>query len=530
MIDNIKSKGKIIDSIKDKLGRIIYEAWKKLLASGTPPLTLFKCKQANLVDYKVYGESVQEGTPTPDTPIEILSVGDKSKNLFPEEMMLMNSLVTKTEQGYINSGYPAVYSYNNKCGDFIDYFKRTLKPNVTYTLSRFVSNYKKSSSGAITIRDSSNSLVYVREGNGLKSITFSLTQEQIESIASIYIYGLGDDATIYEWVMLNEGDSVADYEPYGYRMPVKVTPNIYNYEEFFSVSGTAQSIAVSKINFDSINIYQRYQNIFVIPNTLFKPNTTYEISKTLKVISGTSAYNTSRIAIATSQTSGAFYLIEGNKSTATFTTPADLTNYTYLWIYGIADGEIEINDIFIREVGLEPITTDIYLNEPLRKAGNYADYIDFENQKVVREICKANLSDMSFTTFKDTVIMDNGMYRSGYFHTETNNKTMLKGTANKGYCNVLPANNGGWGTPNSETIRFGQTNHMLYIYTNNVYNDKNEILEYLGENAYAIYPLATPIEEEIELPNISTFKGKTTLYVDTIITPSNMEATYLGKK
>ena len=31
-------------------------------------------------------------------------------------------------------------------------------------------------------------------------------------------------------------------------------------------------------------------------------------------------------------------------------------------------------------------TKHIYLNEPLRKVGDYADYIDFKNQKVMRQI------------------------------------------------------------------------------------------------------------------------------------------------
>ena len=42
---------------------VVYEAWKKITESGIPPLTLLNCKQANLVDYKVYGESIQEETP-----------------------------------------------------------------------------------------------------------------------------------------------------------------------------------------------------------------------------------------------------------------------------------------------------------------------------------------------------------------------------------------------------------------------------------------------------------------------------------
>ena len=35
---------------------------------------------------------------------------------------------------------------------------------------------------------------------------------------------------------------------------------------------------------------------------------------------------------------------------------------------------------------LMPITTNIYLDEPLRKVGNYADYIDFKTRKVVRQV------------------------------------------------------------------------------------------------------------------------------------------------
>ena len=35
----------------------VYESYRKLLASGIPPLTLLKCKQSNLIDYKVYGNN-----------------------------------------------------------------------------------------------------------------------------------------------------------------------------------------------------------------------------------------------------------------------------------------------------------------------------------------------------------------------------------------------------------------------------------------------------------------------------------------
>ena len=38
------------------------------------------------------------------------------------------------------------------------------------------------------------------------------------------------------------------------------------------------------------------------------------------------------------------------------------------------------------------VTKHIYLNEPLRKVGDYADYIDFKNQRVVRNIIKQSLN------------------------------------------------------------------------------------------------------------------------------------------
>ena len=68
---------------------LVYGGWRELIASGVPPLTLTKCKNDYLIDYKIYGNSVQNGTPTPEAPIEVESVGDKTSNLF-------NQFTTKT--------------------------------------------------------------------------------------------------------------------------------------------------------------------------------------------------------------------------------------------------------------------------------------------------------------------------------------------------------------------------------------------------------------------------------------------------
>ena len=46
---------------------------------------LYKAKKGGfkkMRDLKVYGNSLQDGTPTPDAPVEVVSVGEKSVNMF----------------------------------------------------------------------------------------------------------------------------------------------------------------------------------------------------------------------------------------------------------------------------------------------------------------------------------------------------------------------------------------------------------------------------------------------------------------
>ena len=50
--------------------------------TGIPPLTLPDCVDGNsLINYNIQGNSIQNGTPTPETPVEVESVGKKTKNM-----------------------------------------------------------------------------------------------------------------------------------------------------------------------------------------------------------------------------------------------------------------------------------------------------------------------------------------------------------------------------------------------------------------------------------------------------------------
>ena len=66
-----------------KNNELIFEQGFTREQTGVPPITTtYQAIGKNLKDYKIYGNSVQDGTPTPTNPVEIESVGDKTKNLF----------------------------------------------------------------------------------------------------------------------------------------------------------------------------------------------------------------------------------------------------------------------------------------------------------------------------------------------------------------------------------------------------------------------------------------------------------------
>ena len=53
---------------------------------------------------------------------------------------------------------------------------------------------------------------------------------------------------------------------------------------------------------------------------------------------------------------------------------------------------------------VEPVTKNIYLDEPLRQLGDYADYIDFANGKIVRQV--KVLEDGTLQGLKKEIVKD----------------------------------------------------------------------------------------------------------------------------
>ena len=144
-------------------------------------------------------------------------------------------------------------------------------------------------------------------------------------------------------------------------------------------------------------------------------------------------------------------------------------------------------------------TQYVYLDEPLRKVGDCADYIDVNTGEVVRMVGKVD--QIGF--FNNYGLTSNGSF---YRHYITLNPAMVKGTRLLGYSNVLPCNVNGWDSWQEEQLYLGQSNTGIYIITSQSYNSWEDLKNYLtnnGQNELEIlYQLEAPTTETIEVPLI----------------------------
>ena len=170
-------------------------------------------------------------------------------------------------------------------------------------------------------------------------------------------------------------------------------------------------------------------------------------------------------------------------------------------------------------VNVNNVITNIYLDEPLRKIEDYADYIDFKNNKLVRKI-------------KEKIL--NG---TEYWNISTNFYTVS--ITNYAYSNNIPYSNNFAGYRNiSSVTSFPSEIDNVFAFKNRKgeprlylkatqFTTINELKAWLStHNTIIDYVLVTPTEEDIELPNIPTIDGNNTLNIETEITSSKVYIKY----
>lgn len=167
----------------------------------------------------------------------------------------------------------------------------------------------------------------------------------------------------------------------------------------------------------------------------------------------------------------------------------------------------------------EPITTNIYLNKPLRKIGTKADYIDFKEQKVYRAIREKTITGTNNGYGMYWEMLSNGIFRVS--HTPFSHLPM---TIN-GYSYAETKSD-----MNSNDLSFYYTHqedgidiwgNWLTIHDNR-YNNLEDFKSYLDSEPLVVYYSENYYNTSINLPTINTIEGTNVLNINSNIQPSNI--------
>lgn len=302
-----------------------------------------------------------------------------------------------------------------------------------------------------------------------------------------------------ENVQLNEGTTILDFVPFGYAIPIKVTNNLYNKHLYPLIKNVYIKYTDGVVAGSTSDRYKATEKYIPI-----EPNTTYTINYS-------AGGNLPGIAFYDEN----LEYVGGVKSGIGFTTP---NNAKYLRF--TVNVEVDDDDIQIMKgtIPIETVTTNIYLYEPLRKVGDYADYIDFKNKKVYRRIAKIYLKDWDW------------QQHATYSNIYSTYHDIIQGGTNP-FCNVfdrtvyMPAQSIG-AMKKDYCIKMHNTSHSCYV-SDSVHTTISDFVSFIESiNAYMVYVVSTPTEETIELPKIETLKGTTILSTETTVKPTSINVEY----
>ena len=377
-------------------------------------------------------------------------------------------------------------------------------------------------------------------------LTFTVNEGDQLQIA----YGTGGGEIIYiKDFQLEIGNKVTTYEPYVGGIPA---PNPDYPQEIESVGQYDETIGKYKIpikvsgknkinnSFRKGDLNNSHDTIrlYITQNLKLKPNQTYTVSTNLP-----SSYNYAVHVLTTTHPtpwtnvisdsgwlkelsytfetqSECYFGIQVKKADGSTLTVEEIEPY---W-FQLEEGAISTD----YEPYIEPVTTNIYLDEPLRKVGEYFDYIDFENKNVIKNIKEYTL---------------NGLEPITAYSTNTEGKYRLFTNVPDGIgvptddLGVMSTHYIGRSAGAVWNLNQGISNHAIpsfvVIYDENYQTTdslKNMFREKYLNNApiKVIYP-REKLESLIELPHINVNNGASIIEIGTDIAPSSVEFTVIEK-
>lgn len=186
------------------------QAGQDVTISGIPPLQIIDNYGDYLVDYKIYGNAVQNGTPTPDAPVSVDGCGDRTENLFDAQNGEFLRAYIRSTDGWVGSSGFA-FTAIIPCA-----------PNTTYTSTNPLGNRHTIGcfSSYPAVKDTATT--YISDAT---SDTLTITTGADTKYIGLFFYdstggGIPPLEDVKSEIMFNTVNTAKPYEPYGYKVPV----------------------------------------------------------------------------------------------------------------------------------------------------------------------------------------------------------------------------------------------------------------------------------------------------------------------
>lgn len=528
--------------LRKKLQAIITSAdFKGYLreVTGTDSVTLTDCMGSDMTSLSLVGNAVQDGTPSPDNPVEIQGCGDRTANLFDKDNASVQDNWT-----FSSAGDKGAYNIQNVSdGETI---------TIAFQLKEFFAN------GSIAIRNASNSLKTRFSSTSsdlqVKTITyaegdkFNIYAPNVNSVKNNYMRFVNADVRIYKGSYTAE--TMPPYEPYGYKIPVEVSGrNLLDYTKATDRFGTPLTIINNGVSWDSHVSYY-----FFIPCDLksgmtvrfscksdYPENSDIINSFMVHYVDGSTDYRTIEYSITLKNDVDRIQIRKRNASIES-ETPIKVTDIM------LVQGSYTAETMPPYEPYHAPQTFNVYTDKPLYATGDVGDEItlDFDAKTATRTDKIKQLKD-----FEVSVCAGIPRQTEQCIHLSNNNagEDGVDGspTLSTHFVNVI------WVPVSTDAQNEGVAwypsgyNRIFYIYLNKTRIDMtaddttatlatkcNAYIQTLtGREVY--YQLLTPATTDISalqdwdtIPKL--WRGTVTVSADTTIQPSSMAAQYYATK
>lgn len=339
------SKGLPVDDIFAELwGRKLSGGYTIDVYTGTLPATLTGTKAGYLHGYKIYGNTEQTGTPTPDNPIVPSECGERTGNLFDENTITRNQSINY-ETGATFS------SQSSYLSDYIDI-------NDAVALSILISN----TSGVIASQSNRGWCFFDAQQNFISGMSWvgrttnsaTFTVNSVPENAKYLRFSV--DKNIDAITLIKGSTAPTSYIPYGYKLPLSSAGQ--SVDIYLGESQTTRRI--KKLVFDGTENWELHSN----KTQTFKLSISYAAS-----INCISSHYTPIYSQSFDVKSG-IYARSGTLCIICDMNCQNLTDFKAFLTQQYTNGT--------------PVTVWYVLateetgtrNEPLRKIGNYVDTID----------------------------------------------------------------------------------------------------------------------------------------------------------